>query len=284
MGTLYVVATPIGNLKDITLRALEVLRAVSLIAAEDTRVTGKLLRHYDIHTPMTSYFEHNKLQKLDVILSALEKGDVALVSDAGTPGINDPGYELIRAAIAAGHTVRAVPGPSAPIAALVVSGLPTDRFVYLGYAPRRRRERRRRFEEVSHEPGTLIFLETPHRLVECLEDAVAVFGPDRPCAVARELTKVHEDVFRGTLQAALAHYRRQRPRGEIVLLIGGAAEPMPSVDPARVREALRGLREAGLPRSEAARILARLLGIPKSQVYNMWPNDDPHSNTEEAHR
>lgn len=282
MGTLYVVATPIGNLKDITLRALEVLRQVSLIAAEDTRVTGVLLRHYGIHTPMTSYFEHNKLQKLDQILAALEHGDVALVSDAGTPGINDPGYELINAVIAAGYPVRIVPGPSAPIAALVISGLPTDRFLYLGYVPRRRSERRRRFEEVSREPGTLIFLETPHRLVECLEDAVAVLGPDRRCAVARELTKVHEEVFRGTLSQALAHYRQRPPRGEIVLLIAGAKEPAPPVDVARVREALRELSASGLSRSQAARIVSHLLGIPRREVYNMWPESDEHLDREEA--
>ena len=274
MGTLYVVATPIGNLKDVTLRALEVLRQVDLIAAEDTRVTRVLLQTYHIDTPMTSYYEHNKLQKLDRILATLTEGDVALVSDAGTPGINDPGYELIRAVLAAGYPVRVVPGPSSPIAALVISGLPTDRFLYLGYAPRRSSERRRRFEEVRWEPGTLIFLETPHRLLACLEDAVQVFGGERDCAVARELTKVHEEVFRGTLQQALHHYRRHPPRGEIVLLIAGAKAPPPAVDPSRVQEGLALLQEAGLSRAQAARILARVLGIPRRQVYNMWPGEN----------
>ncbi len=274
MGTLYVVATPIGNLKDITLRALEVLAAVDLIAAEDTRVTARLLRHYDIHTPMTSYFEHNKLRKLDVILAALEKGDVALVSDAGMPGINDPGYELIRAVIEAGFSLRVVPGPSAPLAALVLSGLPTDRFLYLGYVPRRKAERVRRFREVVGEPGTLIFLETPHRLVEALRDAVAVFGAERRCAVARELTKVHEDVRRGTLADVLQHFETVVPRGEIVLLIQGTgARERPPVDMARVREGLTLLQEAGLSRSQAARILSRILGIPRRQVYNEGDED-----------
>ncbi len=274
MGTLYIVATPIGNLRDITLRALDILRQVDLIAAEDTRVTRVLLRTYDIHTPMTSYYEHNKLQKLDYILKALAQGDVALVSDAGTPGINDPGYELVQAALAAGYPVRIVPGPSAPVAALVVSGLPTHRFLYLGYAPRRSRERRQRFQEVRWEPGTLIFLETPHRLVGCLADAVDVFGEDRPCAVVRELTKVHEEVFRGTLAQAWRHYQNHPPRGEIVLLIAGATTPAPPVNPERVREGLHLLQEAGLSRAQAARILSRVLGISRRQVYNMWPEDD----------
>ncbi len=269
MGTLYVVATPIGNLKDITLRALDVLRAVDLIAAEDTRVTARLLRHYDIYTPMTSYFEHNKLQKLDTILSALETGDVALVSDAGMPGINDPGYELIRAAIEAGYPLRVVPGPSAPLAALVLSGLPTDRFLYLGYVPRRKSERIRRFREVSTEPGTLIFLEAPHRLVDALRDAVEVFGEARPGAVARELTKVHEEIRRGTLAELLMHFVGTPPRGEIVLLIAGTGKgERPPVDMARVQEGLDLLQQAGLSRSQAARILARVLGISRRQVYN----------------
>lgn len=270
MGTLYIVATPIGNLKDITLRALEVLRQVDLIAAEDTRVTARLLQHYDIHTPMTSYFEHNKLQKLDTILAALETGDVALVSDAGMPGINDPGYELINAVIAAGFPARVVPGPSAPVAALVLSGLPTDRFLYLGYVPRRRNERQRRFREVLAEPGTLIFLETPHRLVDTLADAVDVFGPQRRAAVARELTKVHEEVVRGPLADLLAHFRDHPPRGEIVLLIAGSGtQRRPQVDPARVQEAMEMLQQAGVSRSQAARIIARVLGIPKREVYNI---------------
>lgn len=269
MGTLYVVATPIGNMKDITLRALEVLRRVDLIAAEDTRVTARLLRHYGIHTPMTSYFEHNKLKKLDTILAALHRGDVALVSDAGMPGINDPGHELINAVIAAGYPVRVVPGPSAPIAALVLSGLPTDRFLYLGYVPRRRSERMRRFREVKAEPGTLIFLETPHRLVESLTDAVEVFGGERQAAIARELTKVHEEVVRGTLSEILAHFREAQPKGEMVLLVAGArGEERPPVEHARVQEALRLLMEAGLSRSQAARIIARILGIPRREVYN----------------
>jgi 16S rRNA (cytidine1402-2'-O)-methyltransferase len=166
MGTLYLVATPIGNLGDITARALRILAEVSLIAAEDTRQTRKLLTHFDIHTPLTSYYEQNKLSKLDNILDSLNAGDIALVSDAGTPGLNDPGFELVRAALQAGHIVSPVPGACAPIAALVVSGLPTDAFLYLGYLPRRSSDRRQFITSLVNLPYTLIFLETPHRLVD----------------------------------------------------------------------------------------------------------------------
>src|SRR5512140_1220996 len=176
MGTLYLVATPIGNLEDMSPRGVRVLREAVLIAAEDTRHTGKLLKHFEIDTPLTSYFEHNKLNKLDFILEKLASGDVALVSDAGTPAINDPGYELVKAALDSGLDVVPIPGPSAPIAALTVSGLPTDSFLYLGYLPHKTSERHRRLEEVESQPYTLIFLESPHRIVEALEDIAAILG------------------------------------------------------------------------------------------------------------
>ncbi len=271
MGTLFVVGTPIGNLRDITLRALDVLRSVDLIAAEDTRVTRKLLGHYDIHTPLTSYFEHNKLQKQDVILRALEKGDVALVSDAGMPGINDPGYELIRAVIQAGYPLRVVPGPSAPIAALVISGLPTDAFLYLGYVPRRPGERRRLFRDLLEDSATLIFLEVPHRLRESLQDALDIFGPQRQGAVARELTKAHEEIVRGTLEEIHAHFQATPPRGEIVLLLEGARKraSRESVDEKTVRRLVQALVENGIPPSQAARIAARALNVPKRKAYEL---------------
>jgi len=170
MGTLFLVATPIGNLEDISARALRTLRQVRLIAAEDTRVTRKLLTHFDLHTPLVSYFEHNKITRLDAILERLGEGDVALVSDAGTPGLNDPGYELVRAAIGAGHTVSPVPGPASPIAALVCSGLPADSFLYLGYMPRKSSERRESLASVAELPYTMIFLESPHRVVAALAE------------------------------------------------------------------------------------------------------------------
>jgi 16S rRNA (cytidine1402-2'-O)-methyltransferase len=218
VGTLYLVATPIGNLEDISARALRILSEVGLIAAEDTRVTHKLLSHFDIHTRMVSYYEHNKLSRLDAILEALNTGDVALVSDAGTPGLNDPGYELVRAALEAGHQVSPVPGAASPIAALVASGIATDAFLYLGYLPRKASERRAALSEVATLPYTLIFLESPHRLPNSLGDLREALG-DRQVAVARELTKVYEEIWRGSLSAAMEHF--SEPRGEFVIVIEG---------------------------------------------------------------
>jgi 16S rRNA (cytidine1402-2'-O)-methyltransferase len=223
MGTLFLVATPIGNLEDMSPRALRILREAHLIAAEDTRHTRQLLTHFDIHSPLTSYFEHNKLSKLKAVLSALSQGDVALVSDAGTPGINDPGYELVKAALEAGYTISPVPGPSAPIAALAASGLPTDSFLYLGYLPRKSSERKEFLQKVAHQPYTLIFLETPHRLLDALDDLLAVLG-DRPMAAARELTKVYEQFVRGQISEVLEHFTQNEPRGEFVLVVKSQQE------------------------------------------------------------
>ena len=251
MGTLYLVATPIGNLEDITLRALHVLRQAVLIAAEDTRQTQKLLQRYEISTPMISYHEHNKLEsgRVREILAALSMGDVALVSDAGMPGLNDPGYELVGAALEAGQPVSAIPGASAPVTALVVSGLPTDAFLYLGYLPRRPVERRRRLAEVSDLSYTLIFLETPHRLVEALEDLEGALG-NRPIAIARELTKIHEEVFRGSIQQAREHFKANEPRGEFTLVVSGrVAEIGGPWDEEQLDQALHEGLAAGQPQS-----------------------------------
>jgi len=220
MGTLYLVATPIGNLEDMSARAVRTLSEARLIAAEDTRVTRKLLTHFSLHTPLTSYFEHNKLTKLEAILSALAKGDVALVSDAGTPTINDPGYELVKAALKAGYNVCPIPGPSAPVAALAASGLPTDSFLYLGYLPRKSPERREFLQQVKQLPYTLIFLESPHRVLPALKDLESCLG-DRQIAVARELTKLHEEIWRGSISAARSHFSQKEPRGEFTLVMAG---------------------------------------------------------------
>lgn len=220
MGILYLVATPIGNLEDISARALRILRESVLIAAEDTRHTGTLLKHFEIKSQLTSYFEHNKLNKVDFILEKLSEGDVALVSDAGTPAINDPGYELVKAALASGFEVRPVPGPSSPIAALTVSGLPTDSFLYLGYLPSKAGERRKALTQVSALIYTLIFLESPHRIVDSLEDILSVLGDRRIC-VAREMTKMYEEYWRGQVSGAIEHFKSQDPRGEFTLVIEG---------------------------------------------------------------
>lgn len=266
MGTLYLVATPIGNLKDITLRALDVLRQVDWIAAEDTRRTRILLQHYGISTPLLSFHEHNQAQRIPQLLRRLARGeDGALVSDAGTPLINDPGFELVQAALEAGHTVVPVPGPSAVLAALVASGLPPDRFLYLGYLPRKPGPRQRTLQEVAHLPFTLIFLETPQRLVETLEDMVNVLGGERRIAVAHELTKVHESFLRTTLAQALEHYRQHPPRGEFTLVVEGA--------PPRqwTEEELDAAIREGLARGESPKTLAKALaqasGRPRSEIY-----------------
>lgn len=272
MGTLFLVATPIGNLEDITLRALRVLREATLIAAEDTRVTRKLLAHYEIDTPLVSYHEHNKLARLDRILAALEAGDVALVSDAGTPGLNDPGYELVRAAIARGVTVTPVPGPSAPVAALVVSGLPTDSFVYLGYVPRQKQKRRAFWEQLAPEPRTLIALEVPHRLRDSLEDARQALG-DRQVAVTRELTKLHEEIFRGALSEALAHFTA--PRGEVTLVIAGAPPAEKRWSEAEVRLAVETAIGAGASPAQAAREVAAASGWSRRRLYRLTLGDEP---------
>jgi 16S rRNA (cytidine1402-2'-O)-methyltransferase len=267
MGTLYLVATPIGNLEDITLRALKVLRAAVLIAAEDTRQTQKLLQRYEITTPSVSYHEHNKLSRVNVILDALARGDVALVSDAGTPGLNDPGYELVGAALEAGFPVSAIPGPAAPVTALVVSGLPTDAFLYLGYLPRRSSDRRKRLAEVADAAYTLIFLETPHRMLDALEDIEAELG-DRRIAVARELTKLHEEVFRGTVQQAREHFTRQEPRGEFTLVIAGhAAQVEGPWSEEKLLETLRAGMQSGQSQSQLAGSVAVLSGWQRREVY-----------------
>lgn len=267
VGTLYLVGTPIGNLEDITLRALRILRQVSLIAAEDTRHTRKLLARYDIHTPTTSYFEHNKLAKLDAILSALEAGDVALVSDAGMPGISDPGYELVRAALERGFPVVPVPGPSAIVAALAASGLPTDAFVYVGFLPRKVGERRRVLESLREERRTLVLYEAPHRLLDTLADILDTLG-DRPVAIARELTKVHEEIWRGMVSGARAHFAEREPRGEFTLIVAGASEPQ-AWSEEQVRAALSERLAAGWSARDAVADVAAGSGWRRRPLYQI---------------
>jgi 16S rRNA (cytidine1402-2'-O)-methyltransferase len=231
-GSLYIVSTPIGNLEDMTFRAVRVLREVALVAAEDTRRTLTLFRRYDITTPLTSFFEHNQEQKTpDIVRRLLAGDDVALVSDAGTPGISDPGYPLVRRAIEEGITVVSVPGPSALTAAASVAGLPLHEFLFAGFCSPRAGRRRRRLERLRDLPCTLIFYESAHRLAALLEDAESVFG-DRPAAVAVELTKVHETVLRGRLTELRGKFVGERPRGEYTVLIGGAPEVGASAAPA----------------------------------------------------
>jgi len=267
MPTLYVVATPIGNLGDISLRALRTLREVKLIAAEDTRRTKRLLVTYDIKTPMTSYHERNKWTKLDYILGCLEEGDVALVSNAGTPGIADPGYELIVATSRRGIPVVPIPGPSVVIMALVVSGLPTEKFVYIGYLPRKASGRRRLLESIADENGTIVALETPHRLQAALNDMLLILG-DRKIAVCRELTKVYEEVFRGRISQAIEHFTE--PRGEFTLVVegrGGKDKPQLTED---IEKQLHNMRQSGLTVKEAIAKVSKETGLSRKELYRAW--------------
>ncbi|MBI5670109.1 MAG: 16S rRNA (cytidine(1402)-2'-O)-methyltransferase [Chloroflexi bacterium] len=267
MGTLYVVPTPIGNLEDITLRALRVLKEAVLIAAEDTRTTRVLLDHYGIITPLTSYHEHNKLTKLDAIFEALATGDVALVSDAGTPGISDPGYELIGAAIRRGARVEPLPGANALLPALVGSGLPTDSFIYLGFLPRKPKALLELLTDLADEPRTLVAYDSPNRLTDTLAAIQQALG-DRPVCVARELSKKFEEFRRGTASEVLVHFQQTPPRGEITLVIGGKpAEAREIWDETKVRTALYLRLDAGEPLSRAARAIAGMSGWERRAVY-----------------
>jgi len=269
VGQLYLVATPIGNLEDITARALRVLRECHLVAAEDTRRTGQLLAHFDIHTALTSYFEHNKLTKLDTILRALAEGDVALVSDAGTPGLSDPGYELVQAALEAGYRVTPVPGASAVLAALVASGLPTDAFVYLGFLPRKAADLKHLLASLVREPRTLVAYEAPHRLLDTLAAIETTLG-NRSVAVARELTKLHEEIFRGTVSAAHAHFAAKDILGEITLVIGGVEpQALAPWEAPRVQAELQQLLAQGMKKKDAARLVAELAGWGQREVYRL---------------
>jgi len=264
--TLYLVATPIGNLEDITLRALRILREVRLIVAEDTRHTGQLLRHHAISTPTLSYHEHNKEARLAQVLDALADGDVALVSDAGTPGLADPGYELVRAVQEAGGRVVPVPGASALLAAVVASGLVPGPFTFVGFAPTASGERRAAFARLALSPVPTVLYEAPHRLLVTLEALLEGCG-DREIAVARELTKFHEEIRREPLSAALAHFRATAPRGEFVLIVAGQPATATDDDATTGETVLRGLLAAGLPPTAAAKEAARLSGRPRAELY-----------------
>ena len=272
MSTLYVIGTPIGNLEDLTFRAARVLGEVSLVAAEDTRVTGRLLRHLNINVRMVSYNEHNQARRLPLLLEALAAGDVALVTDAGTPGVSDPGSGLVAMAATEGHRVEAVPGVSAVTAALSVSGMPADRFRFLGFLPRRSADRRARLAPLAESQDTLVLFEAPHRLQATLADLLTMLG-DREVAVGRELTKLHEEVFRGPVSRAIAHFAE--PRGEFAIVVRGASPHALDMGPdeetlAEASQRLRELRAAGVGSRDAVAQVSEALGIPRNTVYRLW--------------
>ena len=268
-GTLYLCATPIGNLQDITLRVLETLKTVDLVACEDTCKTLQLLNHFEISKPVTSYYEHNKMSKGDVIIQQLKDGkNIALVSDAGMPGISDPGYDLVQQCLAEDIPFTVLPGAVAAVTGLVLSGLPTDRFSFEGFIPRQKKERLQYFQNLVQEERTMIFYESPHRLEDTLKTLIEVF-PDRPMAAARELTKKFEEIVRGTPSEVLAHFEAEGIRGEFVLLLHGA-DPAPpeerGIDWAVERVAQ--LEADGISQKDAIKQAAKEAGLSKRDVYN----------------
>ena len=268
-GMLYLVPTPIGNLGDISIRCKQTLEEADFIAAEDTRVTLKLLNHLGIKKSLVSYFEHNKAQKGNVILDRILAGETcALVSDAGSPAISDPGEELVKQCAEAGVTVCAIPGPCAVITALSISGQSTGRFCFEGFLSTAKKSRREHLESLLKEQRTMIFYEAPHKLVATLEDMATVFGADRPISLCRELTKLHEEVVRTTLGEALEKYTAQAPKGEFVLVVAGAApEEKTAATPADAATRVAQLMEAGLSRKDAIKQTAIELDLPKNVVY-----------------
>lgn len=269
MGRLYVVATPIGNLEDLTHRAERVLAEVSRVAAEDTRRTGLLLKHLGVDTPMVSLHSHNEASRVTRVLDWLEAGEeVALVSDAGTPLVSDPGSRLVAAAVEAGHAVVPVPGPSAVLAALVGSGLPADRFCFLGFVPRKGRDRNSTLERIAGSTETCIVFESPERLVPLLDALEPHLGEGRRVAVGRELTKLHEEFVRGTAGELADHFRARPPRGEVSVVVQ-ARDSGKAMDPEVVRARARVLLDEGRSPSQVARELARSTGVSRNRAYDM---------------
>ena len=278
-GELFLCATPIGNLEDMPVRAVRIMKEADLIAAEDTRNSIKLINHFEIDTPMTSYHEYNKVDKAKVLVDKMLAGQtVALITDAGTPGISDPGEELVRQAVQAGINVTSVPGPAACINALIISGLPTRRFVFEAFLPSDKKERAAVLEELSHETRTMIIYEAPHRLCRTLAELAEILGGDRQIAVCKELTKRHETVYRSVIKCAVDYYIANEPRGEYVLVIAGlnrediirdkqdAWKEMP------LEEHLKHYESQGIERREAIKLVAKDRGVPKREIYNMTLN------------
>lgn len=272
-GALYVVGTPIGNLEDFSPRGKETLAQADFIAAEDTRVTMKLLNRFEIKKPLVSYFEHNKAEHGEMILARLRAGETcALVSDAGMPAISDPGETLVASCAAENIPVYVVPGPTAVISALAVSGLPTGRFTFEGFLSMNKRSRREHLLSVEHETRTMVFYEAPHKLRKTLSDFVKTFGGDRKIAIVRELTKIHETVWRTTLQEAAVYYRENEPKGEFVLVIAGAVPVADPKDEYTLEEAAELAQERmaqGMSASDAAKDAARVTGLRKGDIYRL---------------
>jgi 16S rRNA (cytidine1402-2'-O)-methyltransferase len=269
-GNIYVVATPIGNLEDMTLRAIRILQEVDIIAAEDTRHTGKLLQHFQIKTPQISYHEHNQQKRTPELISmVLEGKQIALVTDAGIPMISDPGFDLVNTAIQTGINIIPIPGANAAITALIGGGLPTDRFIFEGFLPTKGKERKIRLEILKSEERTMILYESPHRLKQTLNDLLTTFGNDHQIVIARELTKIYEQFWRGTILEAIAYYQTHNPQGEFTLLIAGKPLEQKQLSMAEIKTELTTLINQGIAPSQATRQLAELTGLPKREIYQI---------------
>ena len=269
-GVLYIVGTPIGNLEDMTFRAIQVLKQVDAIAAEDTRHTGKLLRHFQIDTPQISYHDHNRQRRIPELVQRLQQGDaIALVTDAGMPGISDPGYELVKACAESGVPVAPIPGPSAVTTALSGAGILAERFVFEGFLPTKRKDRRDRLEKLQVESRAIVLYEAPHRLLQTLEDLGAALGYNRPIVLARELTKLHEEFWRGKIEGAISHYTDCTPRGEFTLVLAGVSQVAPKLSEAEIKTELVNLINQGLSRSQASRQLAQQASLPRREIYRL---------------
>jgi 16S rRNA (cytidine1402-2'-O)-methyltransferase len=269
-GTLYVVGTPIGNLEDMTFRAIDVLKQVDLIAAEDTRHTGKLLQYFQIKTPQISHHEHNRVTRIPELVEKLKQGaSIAIVTDAGMPCVSDPGYELVKACADVGLPVVPIPGVTAVITAIAASGLDSLRFTFEGFLPAKEKERQDALTQLQSETRTMVFYESPHRLRESLASMAAVFGETRPVTIGRELTKLHEEFWRGTLGEAIALYQTRDPKGEYTIVVAGSTAVVTSVSDEDLRSALARLLADGLSRSAASKQLAQELNLPKREIYQL---------------
>ena len=269
-GKLYLVGTPIGNLEDITLRAIRTLSEVDLIAAEDTRRTGKLLQHLQIKTPQVSYHEHNHNSRIQELVVRLQQGtQIALVTDAGMPSISDPGVQFVQVAIASGIDVIPIPGGTAVVSALAASGLDTTRFIFEGFLPVKEKERQARLELLRRETRTVVFYEAPHRLVKTLKDIAAIGEEDREIVLARELTKMHEEFWRGSIDAAIALYQNRQPKGEYTLVLAGTKAANLILSEAELKLELRQLLDRGMTRSQACRQLAKLTSLSRRDIYQL---------------
>ncbi len=269
-GTLYIVGTPIGNLEDITFRAIKTLQKVDLIAAEDTRHTGKLLQHFQIETPQLSYHQHNEQSRIPELIEKLSQGkNIALVTDAGMPGISDPGYELVKACVEANISVVPIPGVTASITALSASGLPTKKFIFIGFLPTKIKLRQEQLEKLSNSLETIVLYESPYRILQTLEDLEKVLGKDRKIVLARELTKLHEEFWRGTVEQAIIHYQNHQPKGEFTIVIAGAEPELPVLSEETIKQELQELFAQGISRSQASRQLAEKINLSRRKIYQI---------------